>query len=249
MAVADSLRAAGCYDLAAVEYERCLFRPGTMADVRLALVRKAHCQKAAGRYAQAAQTIGRYAQHPADYCQQGLCHYLAGNFSAAATSLDYARMLSERVGEDVLLLQVLTLNALQLYDSARAVATLLADTYRASTGDDIAPILDSLFLLTPKLKSENTARWLSFVPGLGHYYAGEYGVGTAAFLLNAALLGFGVWQVFERCYLTAYVGGAGLLSATFPGAMRSAQHYVRKRNHRLTSAFNAAFRDALLERF
>lgn len=248
-ALADSLSAAGCYERAAVEYERCAYRSLSLDEQRHALQQKAGCEKAVGRYAAAAHTIGRYAYSAADYYQQALCHYLASDLDAATASLDHARLLADTLREDILLLQVLTLNAMQQFDSARQVASLLADTYRRSSGIDIAPLLDSLYALRPAMKSERTAWWLSFIPGLGHFYAGEYAVGSAAFLLNAAVLGFGIWQVFERCYITAYVGGAGLLSATYLGAMRSAEHYVRKRNHDRTAAFDTLFREHLLDSF
>ena len=91
---------------------------------------------------------------------------------------------------------------------------------------DLKPLFDSLYAETPKLKNEKLGQWLAYIPGLAHCYAGYPAYGLAAFALNAAMLGFGVWQVLERCYLTAWIGGAGMLSITYPGALHSAELFL-----------------------
>lgn len=246
-AVADSLFAAGNYELAAVEYERCVYLSESREATRTALERKAECFKLTGDFRRAADVMERYASSYGELQQIALCRYLDGCFMDAASAVDRCEMLHDTLGEDMLLLKLLALNEQSLYDSARAVGLKLAATHLAATGDDISPLLDSIYGKKPRLKNETLGWYLSFFPGLGHAYAGEYGLGAAAFVMNAACLAFGVWQALEGCYITAYMGGAGLLSVTYPGAMRSATHYIRKANYKRTSVFNAGCKEAVME--
>ncbi len=246
-AVADSLMAAGDYALAAVEYERCVYLSESREATRTALERKAECFKKAGNYRKAADITERYVSRYADFRQLALCRFLDNDFISAAFAVDRCEMVCDTLGEDMLLMKMLALNGQALYDSAHAVGMLLADRHRELTGSDMAPMIDSLYSKTPRLKKESLGWLLSLVPGLGHAYAGEYGLAAVAFLMNAAALGFGVWQVYEGCYITAWLGGAGLLSVTYPGAMRSAEYGVRKANYECTSTFNAACRQRVMD--
>ena len=245
-AKADSLFAKGSYEQASVEYERCVYLSESREATRRALERKAECFKRLGNYRRAADVMERYAASYAELQQIALCRYLDGDFTSSAFAVDRCEMLHDTLGEDMLLLKMLALNEQALYDSARAAGNQLAATHLAATGEDITHIIDSIYIKKPRLKSETLGWYLSLVPGLGHVYAGQYGLGAAAFAMNAAALAFGVWQVFEGCYITAYMGGAGLLSITYPGAMRSATHYIRKANYKRTSAFNSGCKESVM---
>ena len=238
---ADSLRDAGHYRLAAVEYERCAYGAADRASRCEALRRKAQCLKADGQYVRAAETIGRYAGGYEDHCQQALCLLLGGRPAEAGQLLDQAALLDGRKGRELLLLKTLSLNEQGLYDSARATALQLVSLLKEEPS-----AVDSAYSEMPHMKSERVAWGLSLVPGLGHLYAGDYVQGAVAFGLNAALLGFGVWQVLEKCYLTAYLGGAGLLSITYPGTMRSAEQTVREENARRRADYNGQLREWLV---
>ena len=246
-ALADSLFAAGDYELAAVEYERCAYKAETRQTSIDALRRKAECFKRQARYGLAGDALQRCLTDYADYQQLALCRYLDGDFEDASFAVDRCEIVYDTLSEDMLLIKMMALNELALYDSARVVACHLATQHRAVAGVDIAPLVDSLYSSLPRLKNERLAWYLSLVPGLGHLYAGEYGLGAVAFAMNAALLAFGVWQVLEGCYITAYMGGAGLLSVTYPGSMRNAEYCVRRYNYKNTTAFNRGVKDAVMD--
>lgn len=246
-AFADSLFEAGDYELAAVEYERCVYQSESRQATHEALKRRAESYKRLGRYDKAGDALERCAESYGEFLQLALCRYLAGSYSSAAFAADRCEMLCDSVGEDIYLIKLLALNEQGLYDSARVVADSLVAKHMAATGEDISSLIDSIYACKPHLKSEKLAWYLSFVPGLGHAYAGEYGLGAVALLMNAAALGFGVWQVFEGCYLTAWLGGAGLLSTTYPGAMRSAEHCVKKYNYEHTTTFNRSIKNVLMD--
>ena len=246
--LADSLMRAAEYERAAVEYERCHYLAATSEQAAQALRFKAECYKRMARYDRAASALGRCAQTYGDHLQTALCHYLGEQFPQVVETAENARLLFDTLTADMLLLQTLALNEMGMYDSAHAVARRLV-ALLPSEDDSLRVSVDALYAQSPKLKNEATARWLSLCPGLGHLYAGYPLEAATAWAINAAALGFGVWQVLERCYITAYIGGAGLLSATWPGAMRSAELHARKTNQRRTAQFNQRCRERLVDSF
>lgn len=246
-AFADSLFEAGDYELAAVEYERCVYLSESRQTTYEAWKRCAQSYKMLGRYDKAGDALECcVGKTYSDYLQLALYRYLGGYYETSSFVVERCEMLFDTVGEDMYLIKMLALNEQELYDSARVVADSLVAKHFKSTGEDIMPLIDSLYALKPRLKSETLGWYLSLVPGLGHVYAGQYGLGAAALLMNVAALGFGVWQALEGCYITAYLGGAGLLSTTYPGAMRSATHYIKKANYKRTSSFNNGCKEALI---
>ena len=243
---ADDLFMQQNYELAAVEYERCFYLSSSKEISYKALQQKAICFKQTGDYSTAAATLERIAEDYGDYYQIALCYYLSDNFQKSKETIEKCRLYFDTLQEDMLLLEILTLNELNDYANAEKTAQELALRLKSSTNKDIMPYIDKLYSDLPKLKSEKTARILSFVPGLAHIYANEWGKGLTAFAINAAALGFGVWQVLDKCYITAYLGGAGLLSITYPGAMKNGVYEVRKYNYRKTLQFNQKFKQELI---
>lgn len=243
---ADDLFRQQNYELAAAEYERCFYLSPSKEISYKALQQKAMCYKQTGNYEKAAFNLERIADAYEDYYQIALCYYLSNNFSKSLGTIDKCHLFFDSLQEDMLLLKILTLNELNKYEDSQKASEELANRLKNSTDKDIAPQINKLYSDLPKLKSEQTARILSFVPGLAHIYANEWGKGITAFALNAAALGFGVWQVLDKCYLTAYLGGAGLLSVTYPGAMKNGIYTVRKYNYNKTSQFNNNFKQEII---
>lgn len=244
---ADSLMQAGRYEMAAIEYERCHYLATTAEASQTALHRKAECYKLLQRFDLVATTLKRCAESYDDLLHLTLSLYLSGQFAQAVETAESAALQYDTTAADLLLLQTLALNEMGQYDAAHAVALRMAATLPPERGDTLRDVIEQCYAQPPKLKSEDNARWLSLIPGLGHLYAGYPLEAVAAFTINAAALGFGVWQVFERCYITAYIGGAGLLSATYPGAMRSATIHAKKTNERRTAQFNQQCRERLVD--
>ncbi len=244
MREADSLLACGQNKLAAVEYERCAFEATSRKELCEALKRKVQCYRNEGRYDKAAETWERCATTQEDYFNYIMCLYLSDQYEKVIELAESCRLLFDSTDMRILLLEVLSLNETGSYGKAQGVAQEMA---RQSNID--GTIIDSIYKNCPKLKKEEVAMWLSIVPGLGHLYAGCYGKAVTAFLINAAALGFGLWQVFEKFYITAYIGGAGMLSITYLGNFKSANYYVRKSNYTKTIRFNKDCKKMLMEHF
>ena len=243
--LADSLFRAGCYSKAAMEYERMVFEAQSRDEVLNALLGKAQCQKAMGHYADAASTLKRTAVTEATLAQLLVCLYLSEQYHEAAQLFEDYMIESDSIDNSLLLIYIFTLNELYRYNDSHAAALELAGRCRVID----ALLVDSIYSLAPKQKKEQTAQWLSIVPGLGHLYAGYPLEALTALLLNGAALGFGVWQVFKSCYFTAWLGGAGLLASTYPGNMTSAKLHVRKRNFHRNDSFNRMCKEKLTAAF
>ena len=71
-------------------------------------------------------------------------------------------------------------------------------------------------------KNPETARWLSLIPGLGHFYAGAVGEGFFSMALNAASIAFVAIELSSGLYVGAFLGGGILLSQTYLGATERA---------------------------
>lgn len=255
--LADSLREAGNLSRAAVEYERCHYLATSAAESQMALHSKAECYKQMHCFGQAAATLQRCAESLDDYLQLTLCLYLSGQFEQAVATAEEAILscnndssalssTQSRIPTDLLLIETLALNEMHCYDSAYAVALRMAATLPPEQADSLRTSIENCYRHTPALKKESTARWLSLCPGAGHLYAGYPVEAVAAFVINAAALGFGIWQLFEHCYITAYIGGAGLLGATWPGSILSAEQHARKSNVQRSARFNRQCREQLL---
>ncbi len=242
---ADSLLAVGKYALAAVEYERCHFQATSHDVSHQALRKKSECYKKLQRYDLAAQAMKRCRENYSDYLELVTLLYLADDFEHAAEESQNAELMFDTIGADMLLLWTLSLNEQQYYDSARRVCHRIAKLYDNSAA--INDSIDAIYSDTPRLKSKSLAHWLSIFPGLGHLYAGYPLVATIACVSSAAPIGFGVWQLTEHYYLTAYLVGAGLLNSTYFGTMQSATDHAKRTNHRRAAKFNEATRNRLID--
>ncbi|MEZ5199231.1 MAG: hypothetical protein R2764_23450, partial [Bacteroidales bacterium] len=68
-------------------------------------------------------------------------------------------------------------------------------------------------------KAEN---WSRFIPGTGQIYAGRAGEGTVNFLINASVLTFAGFQVYNGFYITGYLAGLGFFNKTYHGGIKRA---------------------------
>lgn len=243
--LADSLFASGSYSKAAMEYERLIFNATSRDEVNLNIIKKARCQKAQKQYADAANTLQRTMLTPEILPELFTCLYLSEQYENATRLIEEYASENDTLETSLLLGYIFLLNEQYRYEESHKAATSLAETVQTTSGYDLKALVDSIYSKVPKQKSENTAQWLAFIPGLGHLYAGYPLEAFTALLINGAALGFGVWQVFEKCYVTAYLCGAGMLATTYPGNITSARKHVAKRNYKNNSQFNRMCKERL----
>lgn len=248
---ADSLLECKQYKRAALEYERQSLNSTTVEQMARAMFSKSLAYKKDSLFLKAAQTLQRVpleAQNKVSfYYEKALCYYLAANFDKAQETINdmYENMDSLSDFTSVLPLQVLVLNELNKYNEAKVKLQQMQKLNIISSQK--AACLNALYSKPPKLKSQKIGHILSFVPGLGHIYAQEYLKGTFAFLLNASVLTFGVYQAVNGYYLTAYLAGASILSGTYFGSMKRSELLINRYNYIHTRQFNNKVRQVLFE--
>lgn len=251
--LADRLFEQKDYDNAALEYERIVYNSSSKEELNKALFKKVATYKKISNYSKASRDLERVHLFSLSqdlqekyYYEKILCYYLGGEFEKASVTIEdmYLNIDSSQCSS-TLLLQVFVYNELLRYQEAKTIADKWVVTLEGNQ-DKIKKEIDDIYKKLPKQKSEKLGRYLAYVPGLGHLYAGNTLEGISAFLLNASVLTFGVYNVITANYITAYLGGAGILSGTYFGSYERANLLIRKHNYKTSKAFNDKVREHLL---
>lgn len=257
---ADSLKQAGNFEYAAIEYERNFFYGENSADRVHALIQKAECLKALNSFNKAEKCLMRvnYSDIPdsvyftARY-QTALCAYLAGNFSNAESQLIqlFAENKYTKSDYPVLPLYVFVLNELMKWEEAQKKCRewILAMPLDNNVRDSLYRIVDDLYRADrqPRLKKQGTAKILSsIIPGSGQAYAGFWGEGMAnAFLQGTSLL-LTAYGIYTGYYVTSAVITFGLFQKFYSGAIVRTDYLVQKKNYELVRHYNDLLKNELL---
>jgi tetratricopeptide (TPR) repeat protein len=250
---ADSLFIVGNFARAALEYEREIFYGN---DMNAALFGRVQCFKQMRQFDKASEELLRVrlftlnqAQMVEYFYEKILCYYLSGAFVEAQSAIDemYLSLPDSSLTTSTLVLQTLVYNELQQWDNARQTALLYARTFPSPQRENLEAMIEQMYAKKnlPKLKRERVSRTLAFVPGLAHIYAGYWMEGSVSFLLNSAALAFGVYEVWHGYYITGYLFGAGILSATYFGGFSRAAQLLQQRNEESIRLFNNNVKKAL----
>jgi TM2 domain-containing membrane protein YozV len=153
------------------------------------------------------------------------------------------KQISKSVYKDILPLKMLILNHNRNWEKAennlKKWIDLLSYTPKKSTQlkDSIRNLYANQKL--PKNYSQEKAKNFSrFIPGAGHAYTGHVLEGIGNFVLNAAVLGFGVHQIWYGYYFTGYLGGLGIFYKTYFGGMERAAYLARTEKSKEMTKFN-----------
>ena len=98
----------------------------------------------------------------------------------------------------------------------------------------------------PDLKSKDEVYLLSFIPGMGIFYAGNKIEGIFNFSLNALPLAFGVSQILNGFYFTGYFGSTIILQKFYFGGRNRAKYLVNKYNFYTSEDYNLKLKKLLL---
>ena len=237
--------------LKAVEHERTAFYAEDPRDAAEALAEKAYCYRQCGRYEEAVATLGRislYQLAPGRVddvlYEKELCSYLAGDCEGAASYMEEA---GASATPRRLLLDALVLGGCARWDESLDKALALVDLrYDGDERESARQEINELYARVPKLKTEGQAVLRSFFPPLGHSYTGHLPEGLACMGLDAAAVGWIVWQCLGGNWITGILGGGVALNATFMGGMERSVSLVEEYNRDALAGFNAVLRDVLL---
>lgn len=249
---ADSLRAAGNYELAALEYERIVYQSLGPEITNQALLQKGLCYKIQGNFNEVFNTLNRanlfLEQDSINFTiryELALAAYLSDNYPAANAQLVQIEYFFKENGyEDVLYLHILTLNAMRKWEEAKEKYAQYADENNVPLDVEQA----YAFLPKTKLKNPEKAEKISyFLPGIGQMYAGYFGKGLISSLIQAGLVGFGAYSLYEGYFFTGALTGIGLFYSFYTGGARHAKYLALRKNEELTKRYNEPIKEAILE--
>jgi tetratricopeptide (TPR) repeat protein len=234
----------GNYFEAGIEFERAYFF-ATDSRIRLeANLERAQALKQTGEYLKARNDLQRtlhLRQFPELHFQLmyelAFCEYMLGNYSNAAGSLVQLKHFypHEYFSDEILTLHALAGVMSEDFPLAqeKTLELIIHKGHETNVADSLVKRTMILFCecAAPVLKSEKTAaRWSTFVPGAGHFYAGYPGKG----LLNAGSqlvsLGLAAYMGWNNLYVSGFVVGLGMFQSFYFGGIRQAAFLAGQRN-------------------
>jgi tetratricopeptide (TPR) repeat protein len=259
----DSLYASGKYFEASIEYERMIFQGKSQTDINYFKYRKALCYKKMNRFDQALDELQPIyfsnAQdslyRPVSY-EQALCFYLNGEPARALWKIDefFHRSAESTSFKYFLPVKILCLNESFKWDEAKNNFLQFVDMqgFSPEKKTEIEEMVINLYEKKnrPHIKSIDKAENLSrFFPGVGQIYAGKGGEGIINFLINASVLTFAGFQVYNGFYITGYLAGLGFFNKTYHGGIKRAGVLASRKNKELMINFNTNVTALILSDF
>lgn len=250
--LADSLRNAGLYEIAAIEYERVYYSSDNAAIQAQALILKSECLKNLEKFELAEKCLSRinYSQLNDSltflaHGQTALCAYLAGNFANAESQLLQMKHYVKDTAKvkQSLLIYALVLNELHKWDEAKFKIFEWIDFFVANEADkeSLKNDFEKLYHKKnqPKIKNPQKAKVLSsIIPGSGQMYAGYWGEGAANASLQGLALLLTAYGIYTGFYFTAGIVWFGLFQKFYAGAIMRTVYLTEKRNYQKTRKYN-----------
>jgi tetratricopeptide (TPR) repeat protein len=234
---ADELFRQNRYFESSIAFEEFIYNnKGNFALFSEARYRKAVCYRYLNRFDKALTELNSMALFRASdslktkvYYEKAINNYLTGNYKEGLFFLERLDETGLEGTQDYLTLKILVLNSMRSYEEARQtfIDLLNESNHSPDRQQYFLKQIDSLYMKKnlPVVYSHKKAKILSqFVPGVGQVYTGHPGEGAISFLLNAALLGFGIHQLYYGFYFTAYIAGFSIFHKTYSGGMQRAKY-------------------------
>lgn len=249
----------GNYFAAAIEYERSYYLSDDPLRQTLANLSKARALKQMGAFDKALMDLRRSLPFSgADSLrfrvlyEVAFCSHMSGDHSGAHSYLRQIRyFFPDGPGlKKIRLLESLNLVQREQWEELQG---FLADSWLAEPVDSLvrrmAVEIDSLLspASIPLVRKPERARlYATFVPGLGHFYAGAPGRG----LLNASsqLLSLGVFGflALNGFYISGFTAGLGLFQSFYFGGIRQAGELTAAANNERMRAFKEQLSQMLI---
>jgi len=259
----DSLYASGKYFEASIEYERLIFQSENLAEINFYKYKKALCYKKMNDFEKALDELQPiYFSNPEDSLyklvsyEQSLCFYLNGQPARALWKIDefIHRSADSAAFESFLPIKILSLNQTLQWQEARN-SFLLFVRIQDFSPEDKTELEQTIINLydeenRPRMKSVKKAENLSrFFPGVGQMYAGKTGEGIVNFLINASILTFAGFEIYNGFYITGYLAGLGFFNKTYHGGIKRAGVLASQQNKELMVDFNSRITSIILSNF
>lgn len=195
----------------ALRWERVVFSSDDPGAVNMALIKKADCYYQAAMPDEALRTLERVKMYfldpeaASDVLVHKSCYSeAAGDFGAALGYLEE----SGKAEEFPEMYAVLLASAWRISESRE-------QALRLATSEEGKDAVMKLFKKAPRLRKENMAAVLSFIPPAGQIYLGRPWEGILSMILNAGAAGLTVYELVGHDWISGFLGGGLLLNETF----------------------------------
>ncbi len=255
--------ASGNYFEASIEYERLIFQAKSQANLNYYKYKKALCYKKMGEFDQALEELQPiYFSNLRDslyrfVCyEQSLCYYLNGDPAHALWKIDefFHRSTDSASFHFFMPVKILALNETYQWDEAKKSFLQYVNmlNFSSDKSEELEQVVRNLYNKKnrPRIKSEKKAEnWSRFIPGAGQMYAGSCGEGIINLLINASVLTFAGFQIYNGFYITGYLAGLGFFNKTYHGGMKRAGVLASQKNKKLIGNFNHEINTEILSEF
>ncbi|MDQ3190507.1 MAG: hypothetical protein M3Q58_02850, partial [Bacteroidota bacterium] len=224
-------------------------------------LKKARCFYELDDYPQAVNTLGRVSYYDLSdtlltevYYKSALYAYLGSDFTNAESQLLQLDFYVENIKlkQESLYLHILVLNELQKWDKAKNKLIELVENSEISEQEKTLQreMAEDIYHENniPELKSIAKAQKLaSFLPGIGHFYAGYYGEGIVNAGFQVVFLGLTAYGIYAKYYITALAMPFTFFQKFYTGAMPRLEYLVNKRNYEVSRLYNNKLKLVILE--
>lgn len=254
---ADSLFSAGEFFAASIEYERSYFLSDKHLQKTLANLSKARALKQTGRYEQARTDLQRSLPFAGPdslrfqvLYEMAFCSFMAGDHTGAASYVRQAMYFYPGLGEDLWLLHALTL--VQLEEWSQLGAFLEGPVPEYIPMQESREVFAAIAVKTaagalPRTREPERARMMAaFLPGLGHFYAGEAGKGILNASSQLASLGVFGWLAWNGFYVAGVTVGLSMFQSFYFGGIRQAGELARSTGLSRMDAFKQELSQMLI---
>lgn len=216
------------------------------------LLQKSRLYQRSSRLQEAIQTLQRANLYEGEdsirskiYTQLAYYHYLSQEYKKAQSYLmENAYYFSgTALAEQNLYLEILTHLQLLEWEVAREKFHQFASIYTLS--DEEAKYFETHSL--PRLKDPEKAVSIShYLPGIGQWYAGYPGKALVSGGIQAAFVGFGLYNFYTGYFFSGAFTGIGLFYTFYTGGARHAGYLAEETNKKLVDVFNKPLIELIL---
>lgn len=246
---------------ASIEFERAVFYENDNNRIARSRYYKALCYKGLGETKKALGELNGINLLPLPDSlflmiryEQAFCNFLNKDPGQSLWNLEdiRARYSDSLQTMDMVPLNIISLNALRKWDDAITLWEYYIDHSSLDVADR-GVFKEEIKLLyhkrnIPKYRSPRKAEILSrFIPGSGQIYAGGVFEGSFNFFMNAAVLGFSLYEFSIKYYFTGYLAGLAIFNTTYHSGMHRAYLLASQKNQVSVDKFNLRVNSVLKE--
>ena len=257
----DSLFAEGKYFEAAIAYER-VYIFSENGNIRAkANLSRARSLKQIGEFAKARNDLqrslglrGNPELHSQIMYEIAFLDYMAGNYTSSLSVLIQMEQLYGHLAiwQEAKVLYPLVYVMLEHWELAlnRTLELIKSSTDYQFIADSLAYTAITLFATNhrPTLKSEERASLLStFLPGVGHLYAGALGKGAINATSQLLSLGISGLLAYHKLYISGFIIGLGMFQMFYFGGVRQAEQLAIQHNLEEMYNYKSLLKDFILD--